>query len=422
MQPGAGGAGQHLRADRCARVGRLLGLPAPSPDDGLFDVDEVSGTEAAVTGSTAELAIDWYGYDQAAVAGRNLLFWLGNTSEARLVNGMLEQSRSRGYYRWVIPDEADPIPFQLRLNPDANGADYQLNFAIDESTGYSLTPRIGSIGRSSLHVIEVGSGDIQMNLNWNTLVDLDLWVTDPTGFRIYYGDETAPSGGSLDLDSYPACAFEGDRGRGNENVFWPVGHAPAGSYVVEVDMYDDCGTYASNVPTLYRVTIVQHDVVQVITEASTRTWKRPICSTPSSARTRSAPSSSDPDYGAISSRIAPSSVRSSSALLAKCADGSPPASAIALSRSIVPLVVQHGVPDDMHTRHRTRARRRLAAAQRMRCILGLRIRARHLGGIVADVSWVEVTPLPQQRCASADRLPAHSRSRRRDSPHRDSRP
>lgn len=236
--------------------------PRPQPSEGRFIIDGLTGHEAAVTGSTAEISIDWDGPE--AVAGRNLLFWFGAGEAPSVRNGLVTSNDGDGFYRWLIPDEADPITLDFVLDPDAVGTNYLLSFAIDETVGDPVEPVIGPVATQSLFVIKVGSGDIQINLNWPTLVDLDLWVTDPTDFEIFYGDKEAPSGGMLDLDSYPVCSFEGDRGRGNENVFWPVGAAPDGQYLVQVRMFDDCGTYAADVATPYRVTVVQHGEVDVI--------------------------------------------------------------------------------------------------------------------------------------------------------------
>jgi hypothetical protein len=78
-----------------------------------------------------------------------------------------------------------------------------------------------------------GSGDVQITLTWDTAVDMDLWVTDPDGFRIYWSDATSPSGGNLDVDDM--------NGYGPENIFWPQGGAPTGTYIVAVDYYDSTG-------------------------------------------------------------------------------------------------------------------------------------------------------------------------------------
>ena len=120
-----------------------------------------------------------------------------------------------------------------------------------------------------------GGGDVQVSLTWNTTADLDLWVTDPAGERIYYGNRTSASGGQLDVDD--------TSGFGPENIFWPTNGAPAGTYTVQVDHY------AGASPSAWRVTTVvagrtqtftgsvstgQTDAVTTFTVGSARTARR----------------------------------------------------------------------------------------------------------------------------------------------------
>lgn len=86
--------------------------------------------------------------------------------------------------------------------------------------------------------IELGTGDVQATLIWETGDDMDLHVVDPDGFEIYFADEESPSGGELDVDVIPGC---GDDGTQVENTHWPEGEAPEGEYEVFVVNFDDCG-------------------------------------------------------------------------------------------------------------------------------------------------------------------------------------
>jgi hypothetical protein len=83
----------------------------------------------------------------------------------------------------------------------------------------------------------LGTGDVQFTLRWDSSSDLDLAVTDPTGALIDFQNPTSPSGGSLDVDANASCREEDTP---VENIFWPSGTAPAGTFTVEVRMYDDC--------------------------------------------------------------------------------------------------------------------------------------------------------------------------------------
>jgi len=84
----------------------------------------------------------------------------------------------------------------------------------------------------------LGTGDIQVTLRWTTVDDLDLAVTDPSGDVVAYFNPAVASGGQLDVDANAAC------GESNsspiENIFWPTGGAPQGSYNVEVNLFTRC--------------------------------------------------------------------------------------------------------------------------------------------------------------------------------------
>jgi len=78
--------------------------------------------------------------------------------------------------------------------------------------------------------LDTGFGDVQVTLTWDTATDQDLWVTDPEGELIYWGNPNSETGGELDRDDI--------EGYGPENVFWESGTAPIGEYKVEVNYYD----------------------------------------------------------------------------------------------------------------------------------------------------------------------------------------
>jgi hypothetical protein len=84
----------------------------------------------------------------------------------------------------------------------------------------------------------VGIGSLNVRLEWSLKADLDLWVVDPCGNRIYYLNPQATcqgSPGSLDLDN--TCS--GVVGR-PENIFW-ASNPPRGTYRVYVDYFSNCG-------------------------------------------------------------------------------------------------------------------------------------------------------------------------------------
>jgi len=87
---------------------------------------------------------------------------------------------------------------------------------------------------------DLGTGDVQVTLLWDSAADLDLKVQDPEGFSINYGTRTSPTGGNLDRDANRSCSSYDPEPV--ENIFWPAGEAPRGGYSVQVNLYAACGT------------------------------------------------------------------------------------------------------------------------------------------------------------------------------------
>jgi hypothetical protein len=135
----------------------------------------------------------------------------------------------------------------------------------DVSTGQLFQRRVGTEGTEDVSTggqpttgptagpdftvppdIELGTGDVQVTLVWNSGADLDLHVIDPTDFELYFSTarapETSPSGGQLDHDDTAGCSSGGTH---VENIFWPEGAAPSGTYEAFVVNYTGCGEPAS---------------------------------------------------------------------------------------------------------------------------------------------------------------------------------
>lgn len=83
----------------------------------------------------------------------------------------------------------------------------------------------------------LGGGDMQATLTWSHAADMDLHALEPDDTQIYYGNPTSSTGGELDHDSNVGC---GDDSQVAENIRWPVGSAPAGSYFFRVNTFSQC--------------------------------------------------------------------------------------------------------------------------------------------------------------------------------------
>lgn len=135
-----------------------------------------------------------------------------------------------------------------QLASDDNGGSGS-NFQIEQSvSGGTYCVRVtgagGRTGPYTLHLclleeIIVGmSGDVRVNITWSADVDLDLYVTNPCGQTLGYGegDRNTCQGftGEWDVDDI------GDSTQPNnpnaENAAWPDG-APSGRYIVRVNYF-----------------------------------------------------------------------------------------------------------------------------------------------------------------------------------------
>lgn len=78
------------------------------------------------------------------------------------------------------------------------------------------------------------TGDVQILMSWNDYNDLDLACVDPNGDIVWYKNKRIPSGGCLEIDMNVEY---GDSKTPIENIFWPTGQAPFGTYTVFGSMY-----------------------------------------------------------------------------------------------------------------------------------------------------------------------------------------
>ncbi|MGD1904658.1 MAG: hypothetical protein ACFB0C_01540 [Leptolyngbyaceae cyanobacterium] len=98
------------------------------------------------------------------------------------------------------------------------------------------------------------TGDVQVTLRWDTIDDLDLFVTDPAGDTVSYQEPFIPSGGQLDVDANAACLGALSR-TPVENIFWPTGQSPSGDFVVSVNIFLRCRSSESPIPFTLSVLI-----------------------------------------------------------------------------------------------------------------------------------------------------------------------
>ena len=116
------------------------------------------------------------------------------------------------------------IPIGLPTNVEQGS--FSVSYCVYDDRG-----RISNILSTSINVERLGTGSLQISLAWDSGTDLDLWVTDTSGTKIYYDNRSSSTGGALDRDDID--------GFGPENIYWS--QAPNGTYKVEVNYYRGSG-------------------------------------------------------------------------------------------------------------------------------------------------------------------------------------
>jgi uncharacterized protein YfaP (DUF2135 family) len=152
-----------------------------------------------------------------------------------------------GSSRYFMIPQSSPasgtIDLPIGLASYVTGGTFSVDLVI-----YDADAKQSNNERLDFEVNNVGAGELQIQLNWDDNgTDLDLYVLEPDGSAIFYGNDSGTgSGGALDVD---------DRdGGGPENIFYET-LPPDGTYRVEVDFYSGPGTYSFAQPTGYNVTI-----------------------------------------------------------------------------------------------------------------------------------------------------------------------
>ena len=151
----------------------------------------------------------------------------------KLLIGMKDQD---GYYE-VSPTTRGDYAFLMMINQDITLEEGQNGFtvrvAIEDGNG-----GISQIWESTVQLLQVGTGNLQVSLSFDNSVDVDLLLREPNGTLICYYDVISENGGRLDLDSNAGCAIDNIN---NENItYGDEAYVEPGRYEVYVDLYSNC--------------------------------------------------------------------------------------------------------------------------------------------------------------------------------------
>ena len=154
-------------------------------------------------------------------------------------------SDADGFFQLLLPEATTSASAIVTYNTElVASTTNEVNVAVQTPTGDVSSPQI-----LPLESIEVGTGEVQVSVSWDTPTDVDIWLIEPDGTRIFWAATQSPAGGQLDLDSNPACFLDNIN---NENITYEGGTPPSGEYSVVVDYFSDCGVAGD---TNYLVTV-----------------------------------------------------------------------------------------------------------------------------------------------------------------------
>jgi hypothetical protein len=148
-----------------------------------------------------------------------------------------------GYWELTLPNDVTTQSIFLVLGQEIPDESFTVGYA--GGTSQSL----GAYDKEAVSLLEVGTGNIQVNVSWDSDADVDLYLVEPNGNEIYYGSTESSTGGELDLDSNAGCS----PGTRNENITYPTGTPPRGTYTVRVNYWSACGATSTQYVVTVRV-------------------------------------------------------------------------------------------------------------------------------------------------------------------------
>jgi Ca-activated chloride channel family protein len=141
------------------------------------------------------------------------------------MNSAQKRNRFKRAVESIEPEGGDSMEDGLMLGYQQVQANYRkeyVNRVLLLSDGTEISARLKREAAKS--------GDVRVSLIWNNRNDLDLHVISPSGEEIYFRNKQSRDGGELDVD----MNVHGETTKPVENIYWPKGGAPQGSYKVFV--------------------------------------------------------------------------------------------------------------------------------------------------------------------------------------------
>ena len=157
-----------------------------------------------------------------------------NTDD-EVTHALIGISGMAGYFQLPVESAKSSeltIVIYILVDPDIDVEEFTIVLALMNGTTVGIHETL------DVDLVEAGTGQLQVSLSWDQPVDLDLYLVEPNGTTIYYGNRYSENGGELDIDSNAGCSD----GIQNENITYNEDAiVEAGEYIVRVNLWSECG-------------------------------------------------------------------------------------------------------------------------------------------------------------------------------------
>ena len=207
----------------------------PSSDSGISIAEDININHFALTGGSSFVSINTEQEISEIYVGVNgVNYYYSVTSQSSSL-----RSSALNNYSFVIL-------FNQNL-----GESFELQISARLSNG-SLT----NVCIIPIQYIRAGTGSLQVNLSFDNAKDVDLYVVQPDGEIVFYGnvgnyyvEAGVSKGWGLDIDANALCYDL--NGINSENVFFSNEYIQSGKYEVWINMWMNCNP---SIPTNWVVT------------------------------------------------------------------------------------------------------------------------------------------------------------------------
>jgi hypothetical protein len=216
--------------------------PAASTSVDAPVVDNVTAPTNMINGGSATYTVNFHDPNGERP--------LGTSGASTIVRLIIFVQGDVGYLTIPISSSSGgTFTFTISTNANLN-QNLVIVFAVVDADGH-----VSVYISRNVTILHTGTGDVKVSVSWDQPEDLDLHVFEPGGEEIYYAHDVSATGGTLDMDSNPACSIDN---RDNENIYWPTGAAPHGTYQVDVVYYEHCTAPHTN----FTVTVIRGGDIQ----------------------------------------------------------------------------------------------------------------------------------------------------------------